>query len=742
MSRQLDLGAFTQGERIGKGSFATVYKGLQKSTNTAVAIKVVHRAHLNKDKRLLDNFEAEMRILKKLKHPHVVSLIEVVQTQTDFHLVMEYCSLGDLSYFIRKRSQLIRTLPLVAAMFERYPSPDWGGLNETVVRHFLCQLASALEFLRANHLVHRDIKPQNLLLRPPAKSESAAQEAGYAGLWELPVLKIADFGFARFLPATSMAETLCGSPLYMAPEILHYEKYNAKADLWSVGAVVYEMAVGKPPFPAVNHMDLIKKIDSAKDNIKYPADTAVGEQVKQLVSGLLKRSPAERMGFDEFFAHPALDVIGNGPLRSQEIDENMYVSEYIAQASKDQLPQPDDAAAPSLPTTPLIRSQVLTDSPTSRLGSSPGLPVSPTAMVSPPLSAATSPAAPRSAASMGSSYAASGARSERSDDGSYVLIEKRTVEVNALADDLAKPAKAPTPKRRLSITYGTSPTNALAQALIKSSARLFGAKIDSVSGINTPSLRRTTQASTGAVAAVAAQLPSLTEDSEKTLAQELSDLAAMGKVVGLYADIKFSGVESRVGSSAASRSQVSSPVSDPTLQDVLAQEALALYLKAASLYSRAMDKAQKWWAGSDTPVATPTINNIVQYIRDRFNETVERAESARQLILNGAEDNFSPAQHVSAEKLLFDRALEMARAAAVQEMGSSDLAACEVNYGTAVWMLRALLDGSKPDEALSVDDKTMVDALMEKIALRVQALKKRIASLPQANSTSRRAPTP
>lgn len=717
-----------------------MYKGLQKSTNTAVAIKVVHRAHLNKDKRLLDNFEAEMRILKKLKHPHVVSLIEVVQTQTDFHLVMEYCSLGDLSYFIRKRSQLTRTLPLVAAMLERYPSPEWGGLNETVVRHFLCQLASALEFLRANHLVHRDIKPQNLLLRPPAKSEAAAQEAGYCGLWELPVLKIADFGFARFLPATSMAETLCGSPLYMAPEILHYEKYNAKADLWSVGAVVYEMAVGKPPFPAVNHMDLIKKIDSAKDNIKYPANTAVGDQLKQLVSGLLKRSPAERMGFDEFFAHPALDVVGNGPLRSQEIDENMYVSEYIAQASKEQPLNHNEP--PSLPTTPLIRSQVFTDSPNSHLASSPGLPVSPTAMVSPPLSAAASPAAPGSGPSLVSSYAASDGRSERSDDGSYVLIEKRTVEVNALADDLAKPATTPTPKRRLSITYGTSPTNALAQALIKSSARLFGAKIDSVSGLDTPTLRRASQTSTGAVAAVAAQLPSLSEDSEKTLAQELSDLAAMGKVVGLYADIKFGGIESRVGSSSASRSQVSSPVSDPTVQDVLAQEALALYLKAASLYSRAMDKAQKWWAGSSTPVATPSINNIVQYIRNRFNETVERAESARQLILNGAEDNFAPAHHVSAEKLLFDRALEMARAAAVQEMNASDLAVCEVNYGTAVWMLRALIDTNKPEEILSVDDKAIVDALMEKIALRVQALKKRIALLPQSSSNSRRAPTP
>lgn len=66
----------------------------------------------------------------------------------------------------------------------------------------------------------------------------------------MPILKIADFGFARFLPSTSMAETLCGSPLYMAPEILRYEKYNAKADLWSVGAVLYEMVVGKPPFKA------------------------------------------------------------------------------------------------------------------------------------------------------------------------------------------------------------------------------------------------------------------------------------------------------------------------------------------------------------------------------------------------------------------------------------------------------------------------------------------------------------
>ena len=82
------------------------------------------------------------------------------------------------------------------------------------------------------------------------------------------MLKIADFGFARSLPSTSLAETLCGSPLYMAPEILRYEKYDAKADLWSVGTVLYEMVVGRPPFRATNHVELLRKIGHICDNME------------------------------------------------------------------------------------------------------------------------------------------------------------------------------------------------------------------------------------------------------------------------------------------------------------------------------------------------------------------------------------------------------------------------------------------------------------------------------------------
>jgi serine/threonine-protein kinase ULK/ATG1 len=139
------------------------------------------------------------------------------------------------------------------------------------------------------------IMTQNLLLQP---ADPTGPLAG------IPTLRVADFGFARFLPQASMAETLCGSPLYMAPEILRYEKYDAGADLWSVGAVLYEMAVGKAPFRAQNHVELLRKIERGDDRIKFPDDLSaapVPHDIRALICALLKRNPADRMSFDAFF---------------------------------------------------------------------------------------------------------------------------------------------------------------------------------------------------------------------------------------------------------------------------------------------------------------------------------------------------------------------------------------------------------------------------------------------------------
>lgn len=129
------------------------------------------------------------------------------------------------------------------------------------------------------------------------------------------MLKVADFGFARILPAATMAETLCGSPLYMAPEILRYEKYDAKVDLWSIGAVLFEMAVGKPPFRAQNHVELLRRIEKGEDRIKFPDERLPNElkqgeaigppvdgDIKDLIRRLLKKNPENRMPFEDLFA--------------------------------------------------------------------------------------------------------------------------------------------------------------------------------------------------------------------------------------------------------------------------------------------------------------------------------------------------------------------------------------------------------------------------------------------------------
>ena len=173
-------------------------------------------------------------------------------------------------------------------------------------------LSAGLGFLWGKELVHRDIKPQNLLLTgelpgeevrtdPPAVGHAAEGGGGTCGEVEGDafMLKIADFGFARHLAGVDLAETMCGSPLYMAPEILMGKRYDAKADLWSVGTVLFEMIAGKPPFHGENHMDLLNNIQ--RKAVRLPADVRVSHECVKLLKILLDRKPATRADFKAFF---------------------------------------------------------------------------------------------------------------------------------------------------------------------------------------------------------------------------------------------------------------------------------------------------------------------------------------------------------------------------------------------------------------------------------------------------------
>lgn len=142
--------------------------------------------------------------------------------------------------------------------------------------------------LRFFYPFFRSRKPQNILLTGDDLHTTT--------------LKIADFGFAREVVDSNLLETVCGTPLYMAPELLELQKYDPKVDLWSIGAVFYQILVGKPPYEALNSMDLRSKIKRSEAAI--PADINLSDEAKSLIRGLLQRNPSHRISFNEFFNHP------------------------------------------------------------------------------------------------------------------------------------------------------------------------------------------------------------------------------------------------------------------------------------------------------------------------------------------------------------------------------------------------------------------------------------------------------
>lgn len=811
---------------------------------------------------------------------------------------MEFCELGDLSYFIKKRDTLSRH-EATRDMVERYPNPLAGGLNEVVVRHFLKQLASALEFLRDNNYIHRDVKPQNLLLDPSRRyytitnrapsPYSTRERAKFPpiGVDSLPTLKIADFGFARSLPATSLAETLCGSPLYMAPEILRYEKYDAKADLWSVGAVLYEMMTGKPPFRASNHVELLRKIERTEDKIRFPEDPQTSDDMKNLIRALLQRAPVERLGYQEFFASKVVtdDIPGlvgsDRPIEPlpqpprgsvNESPEFTNVSAANIPTADGTMNRPDAASPPLNQVDPRdSRTALKLSEPTSqrRLSGNPprghGQKLEPSAPSTPEtsdtrerriqvrrpslVSHATAPTRTDTIRPVGSrntppvmqrqssrstpplpvvasrdnlqqrertaprrdEKAAREAKNKREAreraaqdvafERDYVVVEKRAVEVNAFADELAAspriqgaaqnqadaargtlvrratlppPAVTASPVRALQLAAakrtdqthyrqrsydrilrdsGTT-TSAISKALTMAGGRLLNMgwsppRIMGRVGPSPPAYSPFPAYPThhGSIVMIGdgSKMPA---DEDARALHVIEESATRSDVVYGFAEVKYKQLIPLAPStpqgqaSVPARAEVETSATDEDGLTVdakvtLSEEALVLYVKALSLLARSMDIAGAWWArknrgdvvedstsprthsnASSTAAVGNRVNNVVQWVRSRFNEVLEKAEFVRltlvecqkrlpldhpshpsnhssatnSLGMKNSADNVIVSPGVTAEKLMYDRAVEMSRQAAVNELVGDDLPGCEIAYVTAMRMLEAILE--------------------------------------------------
>lgn len=282
---------FCTGVVLGKGAYATVFLGRHVKTAKVVAIKTMDWDNLTRGKPKQEaSLTNEIEIMRASDHPNIVRLYDVVREGCMIHLVMEYCGGGTLEDFIKTQ----------------------GPLPEDESRHFVRQLALGLKFLRDKGIIHRDLKPENLLL---------SSDQGTASL------KIADFTFARFIEPGDLATTLVGSPLYMAPEIFLNHRYSEKADLWSVGAIVFKMLTGQPPYPSSSLGELIHLLQTRAP--KMPDNLSA--DMKDLLCSLLERNPDLRISWTEFFLHKCLNLntLGQSSVANQLTDsEQLLVKDH------------------------------------------------------------------------------------------------------------------------------------------------------------------------------------------------------------------------------------------------------------------------------------------------------------------------------------------------------------------------------------------------------------------------------
>uniref|UniRef100_A0A669CAG2 MAP/microtubule affinity-regulating kinase 3 n=1 Tax=Oreochromis niloticus TaxID=8128 RepID=A0A669CAG2_ORENI len=245
---------------IGKGNFAKVKLARHIPTGREVAIKIIDKTQLNPSS--LQKLYREVRIMKILNHPNIVKLFEVIETEKTLYLVMEYASGGEVFDY------------LVAH----------GRMKEKEARAKFRQIVSAVQYCHQKHIVHRDLKAENLLLDADMN------------------IKIADFGFSNEFTVGGKLDTFCGSPPYAAPELFQGKKYDGpEVDVWSLGVILYTLVSGSLPFDGQNLKELRERVLRGKYRIPFYMSTDCENLLKRfLVLNPGKRGTLEQIMKDRW----------------------------------------------------------------------------------------------------------------------------------------------------------------------------------------------------------------------------------------------------------------------------------------------------------------------------------------------------------------------------------------------------------------------------------------------------------
>uniref|UniRef100_UPI00398EAA95 serine/threonine-protein kinase SIK3 homolog isoform X3 n=1 Tax=Pristiophorus japonicus TaxID=55135 RepID=UPI00398EAA95 len=278
------IGYYEIERTIGKGNFAVVKLATHIVTKAKVAIKIVDKTQLEEEN--LKKIFREVQIMKMLRHPHIIRLYQVMETERMIYLVTEYASGGEI--------------------FDHLVAH--GRMAEKEARKKFKQIVAAVHFCHCRNIVHRDLKAENLLLDANLN------------------IKIADFGFSNIFTPGQLLKTWCGSPPYAAPELFEGKEYDGpKVDIWSLGVVLYVLVCGALPFDGSTLQNLRARVLSGKFRIPFFMST----ECEHLIRHMLVLDPSKRLSVDQICKHKWMKIGDPDPEFDRLITESKQIKVEI-----------------------------------------------------------------------------------------------------------------------------------------------------------------------------------------------------------------------------------------------------------------------------------------------------------------------------------------------------------------------------------------------------------------------------
>ena len=282
--KMIDHYSFNSQAKLGEGSFSKVYLGKNEENGQPVAVKVVNFTTVMND-YILSLLKNEILVMKKLVHPNIVQLYEVCITNNNIYIMTEFCNEGDLSGYLKSKKSLTE--------------------NEAI--RIMGDIVNGFKEMCKHGAIHRDMKPANVFIHNGT-------------------FKLGDFGFAKGFTSyeQAMSVSLVGTPMYMSPQCLQRQSYTSKNDIWSIGVIFYEMLVGKTPWPAMNHLELLHSITKRK--VVFPPNVQVSKLSKEFIIKALQVKEEHRWSWAEIFSHPLFQKNEGTAVKRRETNQGVSYS--------------------------------------------------------------------------------------------------------------------------------------------------------------------------------------------------------------------------------------------------------------------------------------------------------------------------------------------------------------------------------------------------------------------------------